>query len=332
MSLQKNYKSNTIITFLISIAFVWLFFYWKHDPQLSTVNMFNVDPYDAVGSIAIQVSLIASCISVLRLFLYYTGEGIHYSNVILILRGNLLSQFSIIIAMISNLIALTRFNSGWINSSSGVLLTGMVISFLIITILVVCRTLKVVSAYNIETRFRLFSFKFILALSGFILLVFYPFQSHETIIWALFTAYAGMFIQIITLSSLAFLVIPPEEIVFEDLIDVIFKLYRTLKVRLQLMRYFADKTGRILFNPRISLVIDWLNPRKHKWRLMILIFLIMGVLMSLLEGIGEKWLGVNLKSLLLFSVYIVGEAIIIVLFYHIFRKYLGIIRWNQDAS
>jgi hypothetical protein len=141
-----------------------------------------------------------------------------------------------------------------------------------------------------------------------------------------------MFIQIIILTSLIFLVFPPEEIVFEDLIDVIFNLYSTLKVRLRPVGYIADKTGKLLFNRRICLVTDWLNPRKHKWRLMILIFMLMGVLMALLEGIGEKWLGVSLKSLLLFSVYIVGEAIIIVLFYRIFREYLGIIRWNNDAS
>jgi hypothetical protein len=253
-----------MITFLLSVVFVWLFFYWKHDRQLSPVNVFNVDPYDAVGSIAIQISLIASCFSVLRLFLHYTGEGTRYSNEILILRGNLLSQFSIIITMISNLIALTRFNMGWINSSPGVLLASMVISFLIITLLVVCRTLKVASAYNIETRFTLFSFKFFIVLSGFILLAFYPFMSQETIIRALFTAYAGMFIQIIILSSLTFLVLPPEKIVYEDLIDVIFKYYSILKERLRFVRYFTDKTGRFLSNRRINLVIDWLNPRKHK--------------------------------------------------------------------
>jgi hypothetical protein len=47
--------------------------------------------------------------------------------------------------------------------------------------------------------------------------------------------------------------------------------------------------------------------------------------LSILEAIGDKWLGFNLKALMLFSVYLGGEFIIIVLFYMVFGKYLGLV-------
>jgi hypothetical protein len=64
--LLKNYKLNTISVFFLSVFFTWFFFYCKHNLQLSEVNVFNVDPYDAVGSAAIQISVVAAAFSMLR--------------------------------------------------------------------------------------------------------------------------------------------------------------------------------------------------------------------------------------------------------------------------
>jgi hypothetical protein len=331
MLFWKNYKFDTIITFLLSIAFVCVFFYWKHNPQMSKVNVFNVDPFDAVGSIAIQVSMFASGFSVLRFFLYVTEEGIQFSHVILILRGNVLSQFSIIITMISDLIALIRFIPVWINSSSGVLLVCMVILFLMIAIIILRRTLKFMAANNLKMKFRLFSLKFFIVISGFAILSVYPILSNDSIPWVLFTAYAGIIIQIVILKNLTFLVFKEEEIVFEDLIDVIIKLYNALKSHLKFTKSSADKTENIMFNRWIRAITGWINPRKHKWNLIILIFICLGALMALLEVIDEKWEGVSLRTIIVFSVYVAGEAIIIVSFYLLFRKFLGLVKWNQDG-
>jgi hypothetical protein len=53
--------------------------------------------------------------------------------------------------------------------------------------------------------------------------------------------------------------------------------------------------------------------------------------MALLEVIDEKWEGVSLRTIIVFSVYVAGEAIIIVSFYLLFRKFLGLVKWNQDG-
>ncbi len=330
MLVKKNYKCDTIITFLLSIAFVWLFFYWKHNPQLLKVNVFNVDPFDAVGSIAIQLSVVASGFSILRLFLFFTDDGIHFSNLILILRGNVLSLFSIIITMISNLIAMIRFSPAWMNSSSGILLAGMVMLFLILTILVLSRVVNFMAANNLTIKFRLLSLRFFLTLSGFTILSFYPVLRDVSVPWALFTAYAGIIIQIAILRNLTFLVFNDEEIVFEDLIDVIFKLYLTTKSHLKFTKYFTDKMEKYFLSRWIRATIIWMNPRKHKWNLIIFIFLLLGALMAFLELIDDQSGGLSLKTLMVFSVFVAGEAIIIISFYLLFRKFLGLVKCDQN--
>jgi hypothetical protein len=47
--------------------------------------------------------------------------------------------------------------------------------------------------------------------------------------------------------------------------------------------------------------------------------------MSNLKAFGDEWSGFNLKAYLPFSLYLGGEFSIIVLFYKVFRKYLGLV-------
>jgi len=65
--LLNNIKLNTIVVFFWSVVFIWFFFFCKHKLQLSKVNVFNVDPYDTLGSAAIQISFVAAAFSTLRL-------------------------------------------------------------------------------------------------------------------------------------------------------------------------------------------------------------------------------------------------------------------------
>jgi hypothetical protein len=61
------------------------------------------------------------------------------------------------------------------------------------------------------------------------------------------------------------------------------------------------------------------------WTLVVLIIILSGISQTLLEAIGEEWIVFNIKALLLFSVFFGGESIIVVLFYGLFCKYLGLV-------
>jgi hypothetical protein len=322
--LLNNIKFNTIAVFLWSIVFTWFFFHCKHDLQLSKVNVFNVDPYDAVGSIAIQISLLASLFSMIRLSLPSFTRVLPDFQVVMILRGNTVALISIIITMISNIIALIRFSESWTKNPSGFILLILVISFLLITVLIILWTLKLAVAKSIKVEYKP-SLNNILSLSGFAVLALFPVLLHESIPWAIFTAYSGMLIQILIVRNISFTMLPQSERIYPDLIDVFKELYKTVKSNLILVRTFLEKVEGRLNTGKTSAFISWLNPRKHDWNLIILIAILSGVGLAVLEAIGEEWIGFNTKALLLFSIYFGGELLIIVLFYRLFRNFLGIV-------
>jgi hypothetical protein len=331
--LMKNIKINTVSVFLFSVVFIWFFFYCKHNSLLSEVNVFNFDPYDAVGSIAIQISFVAAFFSTLRIFAVTNIEVKPSYHLIMILRGNLVSLLSILVTMISDIIALVRFRKIWINSSSGIFLSAMVISFMLITVILILWTLKPDLAKNLKIRYNMFSLKNLWSLAGFIIIAFYPVPGpfKKSILWAVFTAYLGMAIQIMIVRNLVFLIFPSEEISGSDLISVMNEVYLGVKSRITFLKPFFDYVEKGLKNMKAKPLINGLNPRKHRWNLIILIILFTGTALAFLEGFGEEWIGFTKKSLLLFSVYLGGESAIILLFYGLFGSYLGMVNREKSA-
>jgi hypothetical protein len=331
--LMKNIKINTVSVFLFSVVFIWLFFFCKHNPPLSEVNVFNVDPYDAVGSIAIQISFAAAFFSTLRIFAVTNIEVQPSYHLMMILRGNLVSLLSILVTMISEITALVRFRKIWINSSSGILLSSIIISFMVITVLMIFWTLKLDLAKKIKIRYNVFSLKNLWSLAGFIIIAFYPVTGpfKKSILWAVFTAYLGMAIQIMIVRNLVFLIFPPEKISGSDLISVMNEVYLGVKSRITFLKFFFDYIEKGLKNMKAKPLINWLNPRKHRWTLIILIILFSGTALAFLEGFGEEWIGFTKKSVLLFSVYLGGESVIILLFYGLFGTYLGMVNREKIA-
>ena len=72
----KSLKTLAVIVFFLTIFF-WAFFdNSKNLPALAVINPFAEDPYDAVGSFGIQLSLFAALLSLLRAFRPYLTKDI----------------------------------------------------------------------------------------------------------------------------------------------------------------------------------------------------------------------------------------------------------------
>ena len=74
-------------------------------------------------------------------------------------------------------------------------------------------------------------------------------------------------------------------------------------------------------------LINWLNPRKHAWNFVILVALGMGVAFLTAEAIGEGAPAQNVIPLIL-AVYIGIEGAGVLLGYVLFRRFLGIFRYD----
>jgi hypothetical protein len=320
----SKYGLNTILTFSLSIIFIWFFFFCKHNGLVSKVNVFDNDPYDAVGSIGIQVSFIASILSLIRTGASFINGSLPNSQKILILRGNLISILSIEITMISNLISIFRFRDKWISNSSGIILLLLVLSFLFFSISMHCWTLYIAKKERSENSYKNFSVIDLWPLFGFFILAIYPVHLRESIAGAIYTAYLGMIIQVTIVRSLSLWMLPQTELKFIDMIDILSDLYSLTKNRIKFAKDISNKIKTLLETLKLKSTINWLNPRKHRWNISIIFGILVGVLFAINEGVGENWIGFGSRAILLFSIFVGGELIIIFMFYLLFSEYLGL--------
>jgi hypothetical protein len=116
---DQNIKHTHRITALILVAAVvfYLFFQVNKRSPFVEANPFAVDPYDAVGSIAIQVALLVSILTYARI-LRWRYDPSQKAKVCLILHGNLLVLASIFITLCTDVIAellISMPGSYWVN-------------------------------------------------------------------------------------------------------------------------------------------------------------------------------------------------------------------------
>lgn len=86
-----------------AVAAFWVFFQLSKSNVFAAVNPFAEDPFDAVGSIAVQVALLVSVLSVARALRYAGAAGNTRSR--LIVHGNLVALLAIAVTLASYLAA-----------------------------------------------------------------------------------------------------------------------------------------------------------------------------------------------------------------------------------
>jgi hypothetical protein len=103
---QKTIQRVHRVTALIAIAAVlfYLFFQVNKGGPFRNINPFGEDPYDAVGSFAIQVAILIGILTYARALRLWDDPA-QAAKARLILRGNSLVLFAILITLIADAIA-----------------------------------------------------------------------------------------------------------------------------------------------------------------------------------------------------------------------------------
>jgi hypothetical protein len=118
MNDQRSKQTHHITALiLLSSALFYLFFQINKAPVFIKANPFANDPYDAVGSIAVQAALLIGMLSYARV-LRWRDDPTQKIKARLILHGNLLVLASMIITLCFDIIAeitVPMPNSYWVN-------------------------------------------------------------------------------------------------------------------------------------------------------------------------------------------------------------------------
>ena len=319
----RSIRTISIVVFLLSFFFLTFFDNSKHLPLLAAVNPFADDPYDAVGSFGVQLSFFTALLSLFRAFRPYATEEIRSRQQLLILRGETVVLLSILVTLTADLVAMLRYVSMWKNSPAGWILTGNLVGLILLT------TLAGLLLYRMTVRSSVSivhpsPIRVILFPVSMLILAVYPASLLESIPGGIFSAVLGMMVLFISTWALGTAIFSQHEMEFEDVLDDFTSIYRKIQPRVKFIPRLED-FAKIDWLRRL---FSWLNPRQHKWNLIILIALLMGGLLMGAEALREG-MSTNANMVLLILAIFVGiEGAGVVLGYFLFGEFLGIFRKN----
>lgn len=321
----RSFRTLSFAVFVL-VIFFWAFFdNSKHIPFLAAVNPFADDPYDAVGSFGIQLSFFAALLSLIRAFRPYATKEIPSPQLLLILRGEAVALLSILVTLTADTIAMLRYSSMWKNSSAGWMLAGLIGGLVLLAAAVglwLHRTVINSSLFVVNRSW----IRAVLFPINLLILTVYPAVLLGSIPGGIFTALAGMIILFISTWALSTTIFLQNAMNYEDFIDDFGSIYRKIKAQIPFISRLEIGT-KIHWLQRL---FSWLNPRHHKWNLIVLIAFLLGGLLMFAEALNE---GVSTNAnmiLLILAIFIGMEGAGVVLGYILFRKFLGLFREESN--
>jgi hypothetical protein len=318
----KPVKIVTLTTYLQVILFVLFFNFSKHNLILAQLNPFIEDPFDAVGSFGIQLAAVAGGLSLLRIFRPYP-RGITLKNLTLILNCNLTALLAILVTLIADSVALVRFFPKWIDLSAGLLLAAITCGLLAVNTILLQRILSIGWELKWFTSLRNWPRTLACGLAGMIILASYLPAWRRGIAGGIIAAVLGLVIFFVITALSARMIFADVRPPYEDIFDDLDACYQWIKQHTSALKSFYRRLERFLNRRKVQNLIQSLNPRKHPWRLIVLLAFA-GALTLLLNEFQSEGLPQKNKFLWVFSVYTGIETLGVLLGYKLFRKFLGI--------
>jgi hypothetical protein len=289
----------------LALGFIVFFFAAKHDRVLARVSPFGEDPYDAVGSFAVQLAAFAAGLSALRAVLPAT-ERDRGGRASAVLRCAAIALLAIFVASCADAVAMIRHPSVWSRVVTGRWLAAVVALFALASIAGVGRIAGAVSSTR---RSGAWPRAAAVVGAGALLLAIYPEAWRRGFAGAILTALIGTALLFAEVSGLALVLLPTGIDDHEDLLD-------DLAAALGRTRAAAHRTSGGF--PR------WL--RTHHWRIVVATALGLGLGLAAAEAFGEGLPASARRALVVLGVFTGIEAVGILIGYALLRRPLALVR------
>jgi hypothetical protein len=330
--IPRQLKVNASLTFVLAAVFYLFWQISKQQPSLLQVNAFAVDPYDAVGSFSTQLALFTATLSVIRAFRPYQPSSAIATQILYLVRAEYITCLSVAITLVTDIIALLRHPSVWMDIPAGHLLVALVGGMALLTALVGWRIHNATLMIRLPSAQHSWSRAIGISVAGMIILVLYPENVTNSITGAVLTVLVGMALFFASVWVWAMAITPSLEAPDEDLIDDLAVLYRWLKSNMDRSSIFFTTCEQILGSSFLRPIVNWLNPRKHAWNGILLFGMLIGLALALAEAVGEGGLGSNQphRFVAVATLFIGLEASGVLVGYAFLAKPLGLFRQDTD--
>jgi hypothetical protein len=266
---------------VLAVAFSLFFMASKHDPAFAQVNPFAEDPFDAVASFGVQFVLFIAALSVLRTFRLYPAKTDLGPQAVLIARGQFMGLLAVAVTTTVDGIAMFRHQGMWQHTIAGNQLLGLVAGFFLwaaIGAVGLARTFSPGSRKGGLWRMQAGIAFMIVSIAWW-----YPENLRQGLAGALFTVFVGYVILFIPIKELAETIGPVSRNPQFDLIDDVASLFGAMKAHVSPLADLCAKIEPALGRIADSKVLSWLDPRVHRWNLVVAVGATIGISLALLE-------------------------------------------------
>jgi hypothetical protein len=207
-------RRNAFAVCLLGFAFLLHFQLGKHWGPWSAVNPFSEDPYDAVGSFAIQFVLFMMIVSLIRAFRPSADKP---APVAAFTRGALMTSAAIAFSCLADLVAMARHTPLWAHRPQGTLLLAATAVLLFWSVAAAAWFL--LSTPGVHPSRRPDMRKLALPASALVLLAVYPEHLRNSVLGAVLTALCGTLLLFVAIWSVGTAFSLDSEISDHDLMD-----------------------------------------------------------------------------------------------------------------
>ena len=117
--MPQRHKITSLFIFAFAVLFYFFFMHAKHDSALSAVNPFADDPYDAVGSFAIQAAVFLGILCLIRSFRPARSEQSSGQHESFLLRAQMAAILSVAVTLATDAVAMLRHPHLWLGLLAG---------------------------------------------------------------------------------------------------------------------------------------------------------------------------------------------------------------------
>jgi hypothetical protein len=310
------------------VLFYLFFQISKQQPDLARVNAFANDPYDAVGSFAVQFALFVAVISLIRALRRYSSGVAIEPQKRLLARGLVLTWLTVVITLVADAVALIRHPSIWISQPAGQVLATMLGAMVLSTVLVAWRVGAWTRTLSPAPRGEMPPVPALAIFAASVVtLALYPEAFRDTTHGALLTVVAGALLLFLPLWALGLALSPSPGPRYQDIFDDLASMYRYLQRRSKRFAQVSNLIERGSHWPPLPTLIRWLNPRRHQWNAAIIVAMLLGVVLVLGEFLGEGG-GPHQIGRVAFvvAVFVSLESFAVLLGYALLARPLGLFR------
>lgn len=203
-------KIKAFLIFVLACLFYFFFQFAKHNPLISPVNVFNQDPYDAVGSFGVLLAFFVSLISIF--WALFKKKKKHFQSVVIV-------WLSIVITFLTDITSLLRFMNIWSESMWGQILAILTVGIAVISILTGMILLKNEKLSIDKTNLRN---ALVVSVISALILFFYPVDLNKSLLGGISAIIVGLLALIINIWMWMKTLFPRIKIKFKQKIRKIF--------------------------------------------------------------------------------------------------------------